>query len=85
MFYVYVIESLKNNKVYTGHTANLDKRLDQHNAGKTKSTKAFIPYKILFFELCTNRKEAIAREKYLKSGIGREFIKEYIRTRSSIG
>ncbi len=75
-YYAYVLESLKNGKWYTGHTQNLTKRLIQHNKGKTKSTKANLPYKILYYELCTSRMEASDREKFFKTGSGREYIKE---------
>ncbi len=56
-------------------TSNLPRRLKEHNSGKTKSTKGFKPWKLFFFEDFDSRKEARNREKYLKSGIGREFIK----------
>ena len=77
-YYAYVIKSRKNGKNYYGHTQDLNTRLKEHNSGKTKSTKANIPYEIFFYEICKTRTEAIIREKYFKSGIGREYIKNQI-------
>lgn len=76
MFYVYAIKSLKHNRIYVGMTVNLDKRLKEHNQGKTRSTKYYIPWKIIYFELCKTRIEARNREKYWKSGCGKEQLKE---------
>jgi putative endonuclease len=74
-YYVYVLRSDKFDRNYTGFTRNIENRLKQHNSGKTKSTKAYKPWRILFFESFSTEKEALNREKYLKSGIGREFVK----------
>ena len=76
MFFVYVLKSEKHYRFYVGMTQNLDKRIQEHNSGKTKSTKGFKPWNLFFFEEFDSRKEARNREKYLKSGIGREFIKD---------
>ena len=74
MYYVYVLSSINFDKRYTGFTQDLEKRLNQHNTGKTKSTRAFKPWKVLFFEQYETKVEALQREKYLKSGIVREYI-----------
>ena len=79
MYYVYVLKSLvKENTFYTGHTENLSVRLSQHNAGKTKSTKHGVPWEIAYQEEYQTIIEAINREKYLKSGSGREFLKSVL-------
>ena len=75
MFYVYVIKSEMDGRLYKGFTANLDQRIKEHNSGKTKSTKAYIPWKLVYFEEFLKREDAIKREKYFKSGSGREFLK----------
>ncbi|MEQ8323331.1 MAG: GIY-YIG nuclease family protein [Vicingaceae bacterium] len=62
----------------------MNRRLQEHNSGKTKSTKAFVPWKLFLIEEYETTEEARKREKYLKSGIGREYIKE-IWSRSSAG
>ncbi|MCO5948427.1 GIY-YIG nuclease family protein [Mucilaginibacter sp. RT5R15] len=53
---------------------DFEKRLIQHNAGYTKSTKAYRPWKIVYTESFDTLLEAVNREKYLKTGVGREFL-----------
>ena len=74
MFYVYVLQSQIDGRLYKGLTQNINERLVQHNKGNTKSTKAFRPWKLLYYESFNSREEAREREKYFKTGIGREFI-----------
>lgn len=79
MFYVYVIESENSDKIYIGQTSNIEKRLVQHNdpnnnySKYTKQNKG--PWKLIYKEEVISRSLAIRREKFLKSGKGREFIK----------
>lgn len=75
MFYVYVLESLKDGRLYKGLTQDITKRLKQHNNGENKSTKGFMPWRLIYQEVFETRLEAGAREKFLKSGIGREFLR----------
>lgn len=77
MYFVYVLKSKKDSKFYTGITNNLERRLAEHNNSKssTPSTKNRGPFIVIYFEKMENRKIAREREKYLKSGSGREFIK----------
>ncbi|WP_024481706.1 GIY-YIG nuclease family protein [Cellulophaga baltica] len=77
-YYVYVLESEKDQRWYKGHTVDIDKRIKEHNTGKTKSTKGFIPWRLVYFEVFETRGEAILREKYFKTGSGREFLKKII-------
>ena len=79
MFSVYVLFSEKFNRTYTGFTSNLERRLKDHNAERNKSTKAFVPWIVIYTEEVENRIAAREREKYLKSGIGRDFIKTIIK------
>jgi len=67
--------SEKDGNIYIGHTDNLEKRFKAHNAGKVFSTKSRKLFVLGYFEVLNSRKEAILREKYLKSGCGREFVK----------
>ena len=80
MYYVYVLKSINFDRHYVGFTSNIGSRLKQHNSGKTKSTKPYKPWEILFFEEYENKIDAINRERYLKSGIGREYIKKWPRS-----
>ena len=77
MWYVYVIYSESSSQFYKGITSNIEKRLDEHNKGYNKSTKAYLPWQLVLEEEYESRMEARKREKYLKSGVGREYIKKY--------
>ena len=72
-YFVYVIKSEINGRLYKGQTSNIENRLKEHNSGKTRSTKGYLPWKLVYFEEFITREEAILREKYFKTGIGREF------------
>ena len=74
-FYIYVLRSVDFKRNYVGFTRNVDRRLKEHNSGKTKSTKPYRPWKLLFIETFISKSEALEREKYLKSGQGRDYIK----------
>ncbi|TFG73274.1 MAG: GIY-YIG nuclease family protein [Flavobacteriales bacterium] len=74
-YYVYVLRSTKFERNYVGFTRNVSKRLRQHKAGKNKSTKPYLSWKLLFFESFQTKAEALEREKFLKTGKGREYIK----------
>ncbi|MEL6968830.1 MAG: GIY-YIG nuclease family protein [Bacteroidota bacterium] len=76
MYYVYVLKSEQQYRFYVGMTQDVDKRLAEHNSGKTKSTKGFRPWLLFFYEEFPDRTQARAREKYLKSGYGEQWIKE---------
>ncbi|NOX47238.1 MAG: GIY-YIG nuclease family protein [Chlorobi bacterium] len=78
MYSVYVIRSEVDGRLYKGITNDLDRRLKEHNNSKTKSTKGFVPWNLVYFEELENRKEAREREKYFKSGSGREFLKKIL-------
>ena len=78
-FYVYILQSKKNNSLYIGYTSDLKKRFIKHNAGLNKSTKPFIPYRLIFYEAFLNRTDAKNREQYLKGGYGRKTINGMLR------
>ncbi|MBX2872819.1 MAG: GIY-YIG nuclease family protein [Saprospiraceae bacterium] len=84
MYYVYVLKSQNHWRFYVGMTSNIARRLDEHNKGRTRSTKGYRPWILFFTESYPSREEARSREKYLKSGSGKEFIKEKW-SRSSAG
>ena len=75
MYFVYTIKSLKRNYVYVGLTSDLERRLIEHNNGKNKTTKPYIPFILIYSEKFETRAEARDKEKYLKSGSGKEFLK----------
>ena len=76
MFYVYFLKSIKNNDLYIGSTENIDKRLYEHNSGKTKSTKFYKPWELLGYEECESRSEAVKKEKFFKSHQQKEILKK---------
>ena len=75
-YFVYVLQSEIDGRLYKGQTSNSDKRIIEHNTGKKKSTKGFKPWKLVYLEIFDSRSEAVLREKYFKTGSGREFLKE---------
>ncbi|MFH1347029.1 MAG: GIY-YIG nuclease family protein [Spirochaetota bacterium] len=75
MYYVYIIKSEKDGKIYTGHTDNLENRIREHNKGLVKSTRSRIPFKLLHYEACNILTDAVNREKSLKTGFGRAYLK----------
>jgi len=77
-FIVYILISEKNGYRYIGHTNNLERRISEHNAGLTKSIRFLRPFKLLYTETYCNRVEAVKREKFLKSGQGREWLDKNI-------
>jgi len=74
-WYVYVLQSTKNNGWYIGSTNNYKKRISTHNQRKNKATKPYVPWKLIYLEVSLNIEDARAREKYLKSGMGRRYLK----------
>ena len=74
MYYTYILQSKKDGSYYIGFTQKLQKRIKQHNSGKSKFTSKHLPYKLVYYELFENKSEAIKREKYFKTKKGREFF-----------
>lgn len=74
-YYTYALKSLGRNYIYVGITDNPIRRLNEHNSGYNKTTKPYAPFKTLLVEEYPDRITARKREKYLKSGIGKEWIK----------
>ncbi|MFL5331512.1 MAG: GIY-YIG nuclease family protein [Gemmataceae bacterium] len=74
MFHVYVIRSESTGRRYTGSCEDLDDRLRRHNAGESKATKHGMPWTLIHREEFPSRAEAMRREKFLKSGQGRQVL-----------
>jgi putative endonuclease len=70
-YFVYVLKSESTGSSYTGHTSNLEKRLVEHNNGKSISTRSGRPWRLVYKEQYTTRSEAASRERYFKSVKGR--------------
>ncbi len=74
LFFTYVLQSEKDDNFYTGYTNNLERRFKEHTNGKVKSTRDCIPLKLIYYEACLSQKDALHREKYLKSYHGKMFL-----------
>ena len=78
MYHVYVLQSLLRNYIYVGLTNSVKRRFDQHQSGKNKTTKPYRPFRLILAEEFQTRVEAREREKFLKSGMGKELLKQMI-------
>jgi len=75
-YYIYLLKSLKNNKIYVGYTSKSPKeRLTQHNFGSNQWTRANKPFKLLYYEKFYCKTDAQRRETFLKSGVGNKLVK----------
>lgn len=75
MYYTYAIKSESKNYIYVGITGDPERRIREHSLGYEKTTKPYRPFKTILIEKYTNRSDARKREKFLKSGIGKEYLK----------
>lgn len=73
--YVYILQSIKSGMLYTGCTNDLRKRFKEHQDGKSTYTKGRGPFELIYYEASLNSKDCYAREKYLKSGMGKRYLK----------
>ena len=79
MHYVYVLRSLKDNGFYIGYSANLRKRFSEHVTGGSFAASHRGPWQLIYYEAYLERDDALGRERYLKSGSGRKFLKTQLR------
>ncbi|MDZ7786496.1 MAG: GIY-YIG nuclease family protein [Candidatus Saccharibacteria bacterium] len=77
--YVYVLKGTSSGKFYTGCTSDLRKRYNEHQSGLNKSTKNRGPYELIYYEACMDAKDAFTREKYLKTGMGKRYLKNRLK------
>ena len=76
MFFVYALSSINRNYIYVGLSSDLERRLFDHNQGYNLTTKPYKPFKTILVEEFPTRALARNREKYLKSGVGKEYLKK---------
>jgi len=79
MYYVYVLQSLKDKQFYVGYTDDLNNRLKAHSKGRVVSTRNRRPLKLVYYEACLNQQDATKREKYLKTAWGERYIKNRLK------
>jgi len=75
VYFVYAISSSEHNYIYVGLTQNVSERVKRHNDGRERTTKFYSPFELIYSEVCKSRIDARIREKYWKSGIGKEKLK----------
>lgn len=78
-YYVYILLSKQDGKFYTGVTSNLENRLSEHNTGMVVSTRYRRPLEIVYFEASLNKSDAFRRERYLKTGMGKRYVKNRLK------
>ena len=79
-YFTYVLLSEKDKMFYTGYTKQLGFRMVQHGHGEVPSTADRRPLHLIYSEMCFNQKDALARERYLKSGMGKRYIRNRLKT-----
>ena len=80
LFYTYILQSLKDGNRYVGFTADLKRRLEEHQKGLSFATKPRLPMKLIYFEGCIDKNDAKRREKYLKSTKGGRFLAKRLKS-----
>jgi putative endonuclease len=79
VFYVYLLRSVADGGFYIGYSTDLKRRLSEHKKGASFATKHRGPWKLIYYEAYVDREDAEEREKYLKSGSGRRFLRAQLR------
>lgn len=89
MYYVYVLYSRIYDRLYTGFSSKLTNRIKEHKTGRTFAGSKLKDFELVYYEACLSKKDAQTREKQLKTGFGRGYLrkrlKNYLRTVSSVG
>ena len=84
MWTIYVLHSQKSGKRYVGMTADVNRRLAEHNASKSKFTSGHVPWILIYTETAGDSKQARQREKYFKSAAGRKYIEQQLNRAGSL-
>ena len=85
MWFAYALQSKKDGGLYIGMATDVEGRLKEHNSGYNQSTRSRVPFTLIYSEKCASRGDAREREKYLKSGKGREFLKSQVTAIFEVG
>ena len=80
MYYTYVLQSEKDKGLYFGYTDNLTRRFEEHTKGRVDSTVGRRPLKLIYYESCLIKNDALVREKYFKTYYGRMFLKKRLKS-----
>lgn len=76
---VYVLQSKKDGTLYTGYSHDVKERVRQHQQGKVSATKNKLPIEVIYCELYKNRKDAMQRELFFKTGWGRKYTQKILK------
>lgn len=76
MYYTYVLQYTKDQKLYVGFSDDLKRRLRDYNDGKVTATQYRRPLRLVYYKASLDKIKAVQREKYFKTGFGRRFLKE---------
>lgn len=79
-YYVYVLVSKRDKNFYVGYANNLKSRFEQHSNGLVRSTKERRPLELVYYEACRDKRDAMHREKYLKTYLSRQFLKNRLKS-----
>lgn len=79
MYYVYILRSYKDQQLYTGFSLDLKARLKKHQSGKVLATKSRLPMRLIYYEAYVHERDAREREKYFKTGWGRNYIRKILK------
>ncbi|KKR43286.1 MAG: hypothetical protein UU10_C0032G0008 [Parcubacteria group bacterium GW2011_GWF1_40_6] len=79
-YYIYVLKSQKDKKLYVGYTNDLKSRFEQHCKGQVSSTKERRPFELIYSEACLDKHDAMHREKYLKTAYGKQFLRSRLKS-----
>jgi putative endonuclease len=79
MYYVYALYGKQQNKFYIGKTNDLKRRINEHKSGKTQTTERLLDWKLVYYEVCISRKDADERERQLKTGFGRGYLRKRLK------
>jgi len=74
-YYIYALYDPKQNRFYIGFSEDLNRRISEHKSGKIKTTSKMSSLELVYYEACLSKKDAMKREKELKTGFGRGYIK----------
>jgi len=80
VFYIYILQFEKDKNFYTGYTKNLKLRLELHQKKQISSTEDRGLFRLIYYEACLNQQDAIRREKYLKTYLGKMFLRNRLKS-----
>ena len=80
MYYTYVLQSTNDKNFYVGFTKDLKLRFEQHNKGLVESTEHRRPLNLIYYEACLDKKDAVRREKYMKTYLGKMFLRRRLKS-----